>query len=397
MTVFRVCGHGKERHATYCNVLFCPICGAERDSASNMEMSRFLEPQSRPTHWTEPQRIGFKNCSNVFHVLFDSFLILISDRGECAVFRDNNLVDLYALNLNRQEKILSLIYGLKKLVFLTNKKSLYQLNLNSLFQQGQAEKVGDNVSAFAYDYSRDNLAYAQRNKIVVQRQTHETEHIAVDGTILQMILKNDYLFYAAKEAEILYYLVESLSSGQLSRKTITLTNNPDTIAASANDDYLSVAIKKGNRVLLTAGKWRNLSINAANWDEVQNQGILHTLRVGAEDLVFIQFADRIEVKDINNITAGIMNQVRQVPDMTSQDLCISLDGKYISIGKRGSSNAGHETSQIYLLSKNLREEYTGLPIPGFMIESYSWVNGLLAAVLKRDGEFMLSRETINEQ
>ena len=400
-TVFHVCGPEDDHHSSNCNVLYCPVCGKTSESSVDAERSKFLpiaQNSAQTTkHWSEPQKLGFRKCSHVFHVLFDSFLIFISNGGEYVVYDGNNLIEKHSLKLKEKETILILRYSLKRIVFLTSDQTLYQVGINTLLQQSSTEKISENVHTFTVDSPKDCIAYVKKSEIIIIGIDGTTEKIKESGQIVYIVLNSEHLFYVKKEATLFTYVVRLLHTSKFSQKTVTLTDNPDKILASANNKFLAVALCKGNRVLITAGKWKNLTTNAANWDEITIQGSLTSITAGNDDLVFIQYSDRIELKDMNNLKSGTLNQAREVPDMISQILSLSLDGNFVSLCRRDTADTSYDASQVFLLSKSLREEYIGSEKARFIIDSYSWLNGLLAAVINKNGEYLFSLEMANDE
>jgi len=401
LTIFHVCGQEEGHHSSNCNVLYCPVCGKSRESSLDAERSKFMpivqNNAQTMKHWSEPQNLGFRKCSHVFHVLFDSFLILISDRGEYVVYDGKNLIEKHSLKLKEKETILILRYSLKRIVFLSSDQTLYHVGINTLFQQNKAEKISENVNTFTVDSTKNCVAYVKKSEIIINGMDGTTEKIKESGQIVYLVLNSEHLFYVKKEAMLFTYVVRSLSLGIFSQKTVTLTDNPDKILASANNKFLAVASCKGNRVLITAGKWKNLTTNAANWDEITVKGSLISIIAGNDDLVFIQYSDRIEIKDMNNLKSGTLNQAREIPDMISQNLSLSLDGNFVSLCRRDTADTSYDASQVILLSKSLREEQIGSDKAKFIIDSYSWLNGLLAAVINKNGEYLFSLEIANDE
>lgn len=399
-TVFRVCGTDEDRHVSYCSVTYCPICGKEVSFSPDLGNSTFLsvtpDDPKIEKKWTKPKKLRFKNCTSVFHVLFDVFMIFVSNKGEVAIYAGNNQIEQYSFKLKEKETIQILRYSPKRIVFSTSDHTLYKITINSLFQQGRPERVGEKVDAHYYDIHEDCLAYTRRNDIVIDHLNGETERIEASGRINKIVLGSGYIFYATIDQKIFSYIVRSISSSNFSQKTITFTNSPEKILATSNGKYLAVAVKKGNRILMHAGRWKNLAANASNWDEVETIGSVIDMLAGNEDLLFIQYTARIEVKDMNNLSSGIRNQFREIPDMISGGLYLSLDGNHISISRRDTATTGYNASQIYLLSKSLTEEYAASAKARFIIDSYSWVNGYLAAIINKDGEYQFSLEVINE-
>lgn len=396
MVCFKCSGKG-DAHTYPIFVNFCPVCGEQIVSTESIDASSFLYNPSDigcdSKKWTDPKSLGFRKCNNVSMICFESFLIFISDRGQYTIYSSSNLIESASLKIKEKETILRLMFSPRRIVFLTNEKNLYQCSITSLFHNKELEFLSGKVDAFDYDLASDNLAFYSGGFIYVSCFEKPADKTPESGVITKFVIRKGKLFYTKIEKQVMYLVVLSLIEKTQSKLTVTFTDNPDQILTSASNEYLAVLIKKGNNSQLFAGKWRNLIMNSRNWSIIGVNGSVSKILIGNDALVFLQFQDRIEVKDILSLESGARCQRKSISDLYPHSICLSLDCESLSLCCRDTAVTNYEASQMYFISKNLTRLVAASSRAPFVIHSYFWLNGCIVAIINCNGDFQFSVET----
>ena len=107
-----------------------------------------------------------------------------------------------------------------------------------------------------------------------------------------------------------------------------------------------------------------------------------------------EYPNAIEVKDITSLTDGVRNKRREIPNLVPRSLCLSLDGRHISVAARATSTANFDSSKVFVLSQHLDSINSAAFQTPFLIHKYLWDQGHLVAIINHQGKFGFSREKI---
>ncbi len=394
-TVYKICEARSKPHLIFTNIAYCPICGDELKVNTDHKNSSFLyHPinQSIKRKWSDPFPLDFTNCNKVFHIVFDAFLILLSNSGQCNIFLEQELLITYSFGIPKL-KIITLSYNNRRIVFQATDHSLYQIEISSLFQKEKPELLSDDIDTFYFDTFNDYLAYA-KDKTITIKKNDNTEKVNEMGKIISICINRDYLFLLTFASNSFFMITRSLTEKRESKKTLISNENIKQIILSGTDKCLAVFIQQKDTMMLYAGLWNSLINNGINWEYIELDNHITDLLISSDDLIILKYLDRVEIKDIFNLKSGLRNKKIVITDMLSNDLYISLDGNYLSYAKRDTANTGYNNSLICLLSLSGGEEYIASSIANFIIDEYSWINGNLSSTFNKDGKFMLSWEKI---
>lgn len=398
-TVVYVCRGVGAPHACLHNVSYCPVCGEAMPDQDLSRHSGFLfgadEAIAAETPWVGQEDLSFRGCGDVFPISYDAFTIFISDQGQYEIHGQDRLIRRDVLRIGTNDTIQALRYGPRRIVFLTGRtRTLYSTNVAALFDKAGLERTAGNVSAFDYDPGQDTLAFAEGGRLILKSGSGEPASLKENGVIEHLKVRAGRVFCTTREDKDLAMKVRMLESNQKSGRTITFTDRPDLTLSSASRDHIAVMIKKGNRVQLWAGSWRAVAHNSANWDMTELSSGLNRIIIGSDDLVYLEYPNAIEVKDITSLSDGVRNKRREIPNLVPGSLCLSLDGRHISVAAGAISTANFDSSQVFVLSQHLGSLNNAASQAPFLIHKYLWHQGHLVAIINRQGKFGFSREKI---
>ena len=398
-TVVYICRGMGTPHACRYNVSYCPVCGEELPDQDLASHSGFLfgdnDEFTADTLWEEQKDFSFSACGDVFPIAYDAFTIFIYDRGEYEIHSQDMMVKRNVLRIGDKDTILALLHGPRRIVFLAGPtRTLYSTSIAALFHNAGLERVSCNVSAFDYDPGKDTLAYAESGRLIMRSGSAEPVILTENGVIEHLRIKPGLLFYTTREDKDYAFKTCFLESNQQSRKTITFTDKPDLTLSASNRNHIATMIKKGNRAQLWAGSWSTIAHNSRNWNKVELSSSPNKMIIGNDDLIYLEYPNAIEVKDITSLTDGVRNKRREIPNLVPRSLCLSLDGRHISVAARATSTANFDSSKVFVLSQHLDSINSAAFQTPFLIHKYLWDQGHLVAIINHQGKFGFSREKI---
>jgi hypothetical protein len=397
LSVFTVCGNNDDLHAITANLVYCPICGKRNCNTQDQGTAKFLHLESDQINmtkkWIEPINLGFRNCREVYSILIDKFIIFVSEKGQYAIYLNQGLLKGSSFKLNARERINKLLYNPWRIVILTNEKNLYQIRINNLYQNGVLEKIENRVDSFDLDKFDDRLAYSKSGEIIVTESDKEMK-INEKEMLENLILTKGYIFFTSRQNNSFNFIVSSLDDQCCSSLTITSIIKPELIFTTSNRDWVSILLSDGTKGKLYTGKWKNLAKNVCNWNQTDIDGIVTDTLI-CKDTVYIQYADRIEVKELMNPYSGSLNKKRVISNLLPASMYLSADMHHITFCKRDTETSRYDASQVYFLSSHLDEEHIASAKADFVIHNYFWLNGHLFASMYQNNEYSFSTLEVN--
>ncbi len=399
--VFRTCGEGVDAHIINCQLHWCPICGNIVESSVSSDVAAFVwreyNGRVETRRWSDPISIGLNNNSNVFHVIFDSFLILISSNGHYVIYLGENefyrsvITDGSGNPFNGKREIHKLANGTQHIFFSTRDGHLFSTSLASLFDKPEIKRIESRVQCFDYDPISNVLAYASNNCIMRSDFENEMISIGFEGKIGTLIVRNDFCFWL-NVGDKLTLETHSIKGNRSSRRSITFTSSPDSVKATANGEYVAIVVAKGRDYQLYSGSWKHLVRNSNNWNIANLTEPVNRICLNNSDLLYIQYQGSIERKEVLAPDFAVRNVHRSVADMIPQSLNLSLDGQHVSVCCRDTAAVGFDASKVIVLSEDMSSEFQACPRADFLIDKYYWVNGKLSCLARINGGFYLSSE-----
>lgn len=390
-----VCSADTKAHLRPPHVSYCPICKEKVSSSYGQGLSSFsrsLVKADSKLVLANSVPLVLGSVKNLFCFCYDLFLIVISDKGKGVVIREDEVVHEFDLNklFNASlEKIEPYSGG----VLLFNSSGhVYRMAYSSIFATSPgADQLTSRCKVSSFDPLTNTLVYYEngiihRLNVITQRSERE----ATDYLVRSILYCAQNLFYIGEKQRLYTLVVKSFDTGTQSEKTSPHIKGDGSILAIANERFLAFSTRNQGETHLWSGAWKHLSRKQSAWTMIPMTSAANKL-VLKDDSLYIQYLDKIELKDCQGLQGGVMNTQTEVQGLVP-----------------GSLEVSQLSDQISYQCVQANQTYTSVLANGFAHKNFqsrglnsrviaqAWYNNRLAFIAKENNSYVYIREMMDE-